>query len=275
MGKFNQGILGGFTGKVGNVVGYRSRGEWLYRQYQGIVSNPKSTKQVANRDEFAKFAKTLKGVCKSDLNQIIGKKFAEGNTYFSFMMASTLAAKKYYETELRSANKGLPISLQHETNIGSLILEKHGTTPAEFKDLLAFSNKGENPETQYNFFGLRVPYNYYKGYSVPQIALNFMAFGYDTNKNPFVSYLKLPLKEILDVSEAELNPKCGVHPSAEATHAQYIFEFSTESPRSFKGLVGNNKPLLRTAGNGLCYLLVSDSLGSILFSDYKEIYPTL
>ena len=34
MGKFNQGILGGFTGKVGNVVGARSRGQWIYRAYQ-------------------------------------------------------------------------------------------------------------------------------------------------------------------------------------------------------------------------------------------------
>lgn len=274
MGKFNQGILGGFTGKVGNVVGYRSRGEWLYRQYQGIVSNPKTTKQVENRNEFAKFAQDLKTVCKSDLNQIIGKKFAGGNTYFSFMMASTLAAKKYYETEQKSKNKGTTISVPHETNIGSIGLITHSSTPAGLAGLLSFDNRGASADAMKNFFGLRVPYNFYAGFTTNQIALNFLAMGYDTNKRPFVSYYKLPLAEILEVTENKLNPACGLQLTAEATNAQYVFEITNAATSTFKGLVGNNKPLLREAGKGICYLLVSDSLGSILYSDYKEILPS-
>jgi hypothetical protein len=51
MGKINQGILGGFSGKVGQVVG----GNWKgisYMRVHAIPSNPKTEKQVSQRSKF-------------------------------------------------------------------------------------------------------------------------------------------------------------------------------------------------------------------------------
>lgn len=53
MGKINQGILGGFAGKVGNVVGGRWKGINYMRVKPASVSNPKTDGQVGQRSKFA------------------------------------------------------------------------------------------------------------------------------------------------------------------------------------------------------------------------------
>lgn len=53
MGTFNQGILGGFRGKVGNVVGFYWKGQAVMRGLAGSVSNPRTTPQQRNRARFA------------------------------------------------------------------------------------------------------------------------------------------------------------------------------------------------------------------------------
>jgi hypothetical protein len=53
MGKINQGILGGFAGKVGNVVGGNWKGINYMRVKPASVSNPKTDGQVGQRSKFA------------------------------------------------------------------------------------------------------------------------------------------------------------------------------------------------------------------------------
>lgn len=56
------GINGSQKNKVGSVVGYKFRGEQVYRGYQKNVANPRTTAQVNNRTRFAKlssFARVL------------------------------------------------------------------------------------------------------------------------------------------------------------------------------------------------------------------------
>jgi hypothetical protein len=52
MGKINRGILGGFTGKVGNVVGSSWKGIETMRALPISVLNPRTTAQVGNRTRF-------------------------------------------------------------------------------------------------------------------------------------------------------------------------------------------------------------------------------
>lgn len=53
MGTINQGILGGFRGKVGNVVGFFWKGQAVMRSLAGSVANPRTPAQRAFRSRFA------------------------------------------------------------------------------------------------------------------------------------------------------------------------------------------------------------------------------
>lgn len=53
MGKINQGILGGFSGKVGNVIGGNWKGIDYMRVKPSSVSNPRTAGQVDQRTRFA------------------------------------------------------------------------------------------------------------------------------------------------------------------------------------------------------------------------------
>ena len=53
MGKINQGILGGFSGKVGNVIGGNWKGIDYMRVKPSSVANPKTEGQVDQRSKFS------------------------------------------------------------------------------------------------------------------------------------------------------------------------------------------------------------------------------
>ena len=53
MGTIKQGIFGEFTGKVGNVVGYKNNGRNYVRSVPGKVRNPRSKAQQGQRKKFA------------------------------------------------------------------------------------------------------------------------------------------------------------------------------------------------------------------------------
>lgn len=122
MGKFNQGILGGFTGKVGGVVGARSRGQWIYRAYQGVVKNPKTIAQTRQRDQFKIFSQEVTKVCKADMfvfdtafpNAMTEHSFLV-NICFNMLRAYQKHPKKPFET---MKNVGLSKGI---VNIGGLI----------------------------------------------------------------------------------------------------------------------------------------------------------
>ena len=59
MGKINKGILGGFTGKVGTVVGAFWKGIAYMRSLAGSIHNPKTIKQTKQRAKFALLSQFL------------------------------------------------------------------------------------------------------------------------------------------------------------------------------------------------------------------------
>lgn len=122
MGKFNQGILGGFTGKVGNVVGARSRGEWIYRSYQGVVKNPKTASQVKQREQFRIFSQEVTKVCKADMFRF-NAAFPNAMTEHSFLVSICFNMLRAYQTNPRRPfevmkNVGLTKGI---VNIGGVI----------------------------------------------------------------------------------------------------------------------------------------------------------
>lgn len=62
MGKIKQGILGGFNGKVGTVVGFSWKGRSVMRAIAQKVSNPKTDKQRTQRQRFQLVGKLVKGM---------------------------------------------------------------------------------------------------------------------------------------------------------------------------------------------------------------------
>lgn len=122
MGKFNQGILGGFTGKVGNVVGARSRGEWIYRSYQGVVKNPKTASQVKQREQFRIFSQEVTKVCKADMFRF-NAAFPNAMTEHSFLVSICFNMLRAYQTNPKKPfeimkNVGLTKGI---VNIGGVI----------------------------------------------------------------------------------------------------------------------------------------------------------
>jgi len=60
MAKFNRGILGGFQGKLGTVIGTRWRGINVMRAVPEKVSNPNTIKQRIQRERFKLIAELMK-----------------------------------------------------------------------------------------------------------------------------------------------------------------------------------------------------------------------
>ena len=68
MGTIKKGILGGFSGKVGTVVGAFWKGIAYMRSLAGSVHNPKTTKQMQHRLKFAivsEFLSRIQGFVKA------------------------------------------------------------------------------------------------------------------------------------------------------------------------------------------------------------------
>ncbi len=88
MGIINQGILGGFSGKVGPIVGFRWKSNYYIRARAAKVSNPRTPKQQEQRGKFAtafSFLKTIKPFIR------IGyKEFTQDKSAFNSAMSYTL-----------------------------------------------------------------------------------------------------------------------------------------------------------------------------------------
>ena len=52
MAKMEQGFMGGFSGRLGQAVGYRWNGKWCLRSRPAKVANPRTEKQMAHRSMF-------------------------------------------------------------------------------------------------------------------------------------------------------------------------------------------------------------------------------
>lgn len=162
MGKFNQGILGGFTGKVGNVVGARSRGEWIYRAYQGVVKNPKTIGQTKQREQFRIFSQEIAKVCKAE-RPMFDSAFPKGMTYQSFLVNVCFnmlrAYQKYPKKPFESLkNVGLSNAIG---NIGGLINYTTTSAPGAKAEAPVFGSPGDVSGEKFYGLNFNGDLNYY------------------------------------------------------------------------------------------------------------------
>ena len=85
MAKIEMGILGGFSGRVGTVVGYRRRGAWFIRAYRPHIRDRKSAAQLKQRSRFKamiQFASPATPVLRVGLKkQASAQGLTEGNLF--------------------------------------------------------------------------------------------------------------------------------------------------------------------------------------------------
>lgn len=89
MGKISQGILGGVSGKVGNVIGGSWKGIDYLRIKPSSVANPRTEGQVTQRYKFTAALEFLQP--SRDFIKVGFKNFANGMTEFNYAMSLTLA----------------------------------------------------------------------------------------------------------------------------------------------------------------------------------------
>ena len=88
MGKINLGILGSFSGKVGNVVGGKWKGISYMRAKATSVSNPRTQAQMTQRSKFALVLAILKPI--TGFIRVGYKKFTTKQTAFNAAMSYIL-----------------------------------------------------------------------------------------------------------------------------------------------------------------------------------------
>lgn len=88
MGTINQGILGGFSGKVGPIVGFRWKSKCYIRARAAKVSNPRTPKQQEQRSKFATAFNFLKNI--KPFIRIGYKEFTKERSAFNSAMSYML-----------------------------------------------------------------------------------------------------------------------------------------------------------------------------------------
>lgn len=88
MGKINQGILGGFSGKVGNVIGGNWKGIDYMRVKPANVANPQTEGQVNQRIKFSTVLQFLQPL--KDFIKVGYKNYAIKMTQFNSAMSYIL-----------------------------------------------------------------------------------------------------------------------------------------------------------------------------------------
>ncbi|MBU0697766.1 MAG: hypothetical protein KKE39_14755 [Bacteroidetes bacterium] len=88
MGRISKGVLGGFSGKIGNVVGGSWKGIDYMRIKPSSVANPKTVGQVDQRTKFTASLQFLQPL--KDFVKVGYKNFANKMTEFNSAMSYTL-----------------------------------------------------------------------------------------------------------------------------------------------------------------------------------------
>src|SRR5574344_2038045 len=92
MGKISQGILGGFSGKVGNVIGGNWKGINYMRVKPASVANPQTEGQMDQRSRFnaaLKFLQPMKDFIKVGFKSY-AVKMTEFNSAMSYILKNAI-----------------------------------------------------------------------------------------------------------------------------------------------------------------------------------------
>ena len=91
MGIIKQGILGGFSGKVANVVGTSWKGIAVVKSQPLSVANPKTAAQVAQRNKLSACVRTLQPIL-SEVIKPLNDRFAGQMSGYNYALQKSIEA---------------------------------------------------------------------------------------------------------------------------------------------------------------------------------------
>ena len=158
MGTIKQGILGGFSGKVGTVVGSSWKGISYMRGQAQSVKNPRTAKQMAQRDKFSLALSFIRPI--QSFIQVGFKTYAQKQSEFNAAMSYTMKnvikgtypsfSIDYTKAMVARGSLALPMEVQKQNVSGQISVswaDNSGTANAldtDFAMLLAYNaNKQE------------------------------------------------------------------------------------------------------------------------------------
>lgn len=139
MGKINQGILGGVSGKVGGVVGTSWKGIAVLKAMPISVANPKTAAQVSNRDRntaVLRFAQSVGTTFIRTYWNRFAKKMSGFNDFMSVNSESFNPLTSMYQNDKMFASVGKLTPI----NIGNFTANKSGNV------LLAFTARSASSD---------------------------------------------------------------------------------------------------------------------------------
>lgn len=126
MGTIKQGILGGFSGKVGSVVGSSWKGIAVMKAKPLSVANPRSSKQTAQRGKFSHLVFIATSILTSTIKPLWDRFSLKQSGYNAFISANYAA---YEGTET--------------LNYSKLVLSKGKMSKTEFFDCIYNQTSGD------------------------------------------------------------------------------------------------------------------------------------
>lgn len=130
MGKINQGILGGFSGKVGPIVGCQWKSKYYIRAHAAKVSNPHTPQQQVQRGKFATAFNFLKGI--KPFIRIGYKESAQEKSAFNAAMSYML------KKAVTGSDKGVTIDYDRVLVSSGSLMPAFGGTATTCKDNISF-----------------------------------------------------------------------------------------------------------------------------------------
>ena len=91
MGIIRQGILGGFSGKVANVVGSSWKGIAIVKSLPLSVANPRTAAQVGQREKMAACVEALKPIL-SEVIKPLNDRFAGQMSGYNYSLQESIKA---------------------------------------------------------------------------------------------------------------------------------------------------------------------------------------
>lgn len=88
MARLDQGLLGGFSGKLGTTVGASWKGINVVRTYQPTVANPNTQKQKAQRTIFGDWAQLASFILSDFIKPLWDRKAKKMSGYNAFIQAN-------------------------------------------------------------------------------------------------------------------------------------------------------------------------------------------
>ena len=153
MGTIKQGILGGFSGKVGTVVGSSWKGLSYMRGQAQSVKNPRTAKQMAQRDKFALVLSFIRPI--QSFIKVGFKTYAVHQSEFNAAMSYTLknAIKgtypsftiDYAQAMVSRGSLAKPLNIQKQNNDNEIAVswqDNSGTANAldtDFAMIMAYN----------------------------------------------------------------------------------------------------------------------------------------